>query len=102
MREEAASLFNQAEEALNNASRTSDQTDYETAKSLFEQSGRKWEEYNDPAQVAACEEKIASCSDEITHIKRMRTMIMVAVAAAVVGGAAAVFIFIRRRKQTQK
>lgn len=102
LREEAASLFSQAEDALSNASRTSDQTDYETAKSLFEQSKRKWEEYNDPAQVEACEEKIELCNDEIAHIKRMRTMIIVAAVVAVVGVMAAAFIFIRRRKQTQK
>ncbi len=98
LREEAASLLSQAEEALARAPSTFDPAGYESAKSLFEQSRSKWEEYNDPAQVAVCEEKIALCNDGISHIKRTKIMVIATVAVVAAGLVIAAVILIRRKK----
>ena len=101
LREEAVSLFSQAEEALNQRSGFFDVAGYETARSLFEQSQKKWEEYNDPAQVAACKERIALCASGIADVERTKILFVIAGFVIVVCVGAAV-IFVYRRKKTQK
>jgi len=104
LRDEALSLFDQAEENLNQKSGMFDVTGFETARSLFEQSREKWEEYDDPGKAAACEEKIKFCNSEISRVGQTKMMIVGAVISAVIICGLAVFFLARRRKkaQTQK
>ncbi len=99
LREEATSLFQQGEQALTTAPSTFDPSGYENAMSLFEQAKAKWEEYKDPAQVAACEEKIKLCTDEIAKISKNRMVAIVgSVIIVVIVLVVIVLILIRRRK----
>ena len=96
---EAVSLFQKGEDALSGAPSTFSPAGYEEAKSIFEQSRSKWEEYNDSDQMSACDEKITLCSNEIARIKRNRMMVIVGVAVTVVViGVAVVIIVVRTRK----
>lgn len=97
LRDEATSLFQKGEDALTTAPSTFSPAGYEEAKSLFEQSKSKWEEYNDPAQVSACNEKIRLCNDEIGKIKNNRMMVIIAV-VVIIGVVVVVIIVVRRRK----
>jgi hypothetical protein len=58
LRDQAESLYTQAEEHLNRESGMFDTVGYQEARSLFEQSMEKWEAYGDPDKVTDCEEKI--------------------------------------------
>jgi tetratricopeptide (TPR) repeat protein len=97
LREEATSLYEQAEEALKTAPDTVDPAGYQAAKSLFEESKRKWEEYDEPVQVELCAEKIAVCNDEIAAIEKTRAMVIVII-VVVVAAVVVVVLLVRRRK----
>ncbi|MGC1123349.1 MAG: DUF4350 domain-containing protein [Candidatus Methanofastidiosia archaeon] len=101
LRHEAVTLFSQAEEALNQKSGMFDVTGIEMARSLFEQSRKKWEEFGDPAQVTACEEKITLCNSEIAHKGQTKMLVIVAVVAIIVVCGAVVAILMRRRKKAE-
>lgn len=101
LRDEALSLFDQAEEKLNQKSGMFDVTGFEAARSLFEQSQEKWEEYDDPGKVAACEEKIEFCNSEISRVGQTKMMIGGGVIGAVIICGLAVFFLGRRRKKAQ-
>jgi tetratricopeptide (TPR) repeat protein len=102
LREEASSLLSQAEDAFSKAPSTFDPTGYENALAIYEQAKQKWEEYNDPAYIAACEEKIALCNDNIAHIKRTKMITIIAVVVVVVAVAGVVVtITLRRKKKKQ-
>jgi tetratricopeptide (TPR) repeat protein len=98
VRIEAILLFQQGEEALSKAPSFLSATGYEEAKSLFEQSEEKWEGYNDNTQVAACEEKISQCNEEIAKIERNRILLMAGVAAAVMSVLVVVIVISRKGK----
>ncbi|MGD2247033.1 MAG: hypothetical protein PVF58_01400 [Candidatus Methanofastidiosia archaeon] len=100
LREEASSLLSQAEDAFSKAPSTFDPTGYENALTIYEQAKQKWEEYNDPTYIAACEEKIALCNDNIQHIKRTKMIVIIAGVVAVVAGVV-VTIILRRKKKKQ-
>ena len=101
LREKATSLFAQGEDALSAAPNTFDPSGYENAKSIFEEAKSTWAEYDDPAQVTACEEKISVCNDEIEKINKNKTMVTIGVIVVVVIiGIVVVVIIIRRRKPT--
>lgn len=95
LREEASDFYNKGEAALEEAPSMVSTAGYAKAKSLFEQSKRKWEDYDDPEKVAACEEKIDLCNNEIGRIQRNLILICGAVAAIVV---VLVVVVIKRRK----
>ncbi len=95
---EATSLFSEGEYVLTTASSTFSATGYEKAKSLFEQSRSTWEEYNDPVQIAACDERITVCSEEISKIKKN---IMTIIAVVVIIGVAAVVIVLTYRRRSK-
>lgn len=100
---EAVSLFQEGEDVLSKAPSTFSTIGYETAQSLFGQSKSKWEEHNNLGQIAACEEKIKQCSDEIARIRRNRIMAIVGVAAIVIVVVVAVIIiFLRKRRPKTK
>jgi tetratricopeptide (TPR) repeat protein len=98
LREEATQLFSDGEDALVAAPSTFDPTGYQNARSIFENAKSKWEEYDDPAQVTACEEKIQLCDDEIANIEKTRMMVIVVVVVVVIGVVVVVVIVIRKRK----
>ncbi len=98
LRDEATSLLSQAEQALTTAPSTFSTAGYENAKALFEKAKSKWTEYNDPAQVSACEEKITLCSNEIARISRNRMLTIVGVIVIVVVVVVVAVLFMRRRK----
>ncbi|KYK29819.1 MAG: hypothetical protein AYK19_19185 [Theionarchaea archaeon DG-70-1] len=93
---EAVLLFQRGEDALSRAPSTFSTAGYEKAKSIFEQSKSKWEEYNDSDQVATCEEKITLCSNGIARIKRNRMMVIVGGVAAIV--MVVVVVVVRKRR----
>jgi tetratricopeptide (TPR) repeat protein len=101
LRGEAVSLFDQAEEALGQKSSMFDVTGIEEARSLFEQSKAKWEQFGDPAQVTACEEKIALCDSEIAHKGQTKMLVIVGVAAIVVVCGVMVVILMKKRKKAE-
>lgn len=101
LRGEALSLFSQAEEALNKKMGMFDVTGIESARSLFEQSKKKWEEFGDSAQVTACEEKIALCDSQIAYKGQTKMLIIVAVVAVVVVCGVVVVILMRKRKKAE-
>lgn len=76
LQSEASSLFQQAEDVFVAAVSTFDFTGYEKAKSLFEEAKNKWLEYDDPAGVEACEERIIQCTGEIAEIKKTRITVI--------------------------
>ena len=98
LRDEATSLFQKGEDALTTAPSTFSPAGYEEAKSIFEQAKSKWEEYDDPAQVSACDEKITLCNDEIARIKRTRMIVIVGVIGVIAVVIVVVIVVIRKRK----
>lgn len=78
-----------------------DVTGIESARSLFEQSKKKWEEFGDSAQVTACEEKIALCDSQIAYKGQTKMLIIVAVVAVVVVCGVVVVILMRKRKKAE-
>lgn len=97
LRDEATQLFSEGEDALATAPSTFSTTGYEEAKSLFEQSKRKWEDYDDPEKVADCEEKIDLCNDEIAEIERTRMLVIIVVVGIIVV-VVVVIVIVKRRK----
>lgn len=100
-RKEALTLLNEAEEALETAPSTFNAQGYERARSLFEQSRSKWEQYNDPEQVTYCEDKMRFCENEIAAIKKTRLLLVGATGGAAVAGFAVVMV-IKRSKSGSK
>ncbi|MBU7018529.1 MAG: hypothetical protein HXS44_13545 [Theionarchaea archaeon] len=84
LQNEASSLFQQAEDVFSAAVSTFDFTGYEKAKSIFEEAKNKWLEYDDPARVEACEERIVQCTGEIAEIKKTRTTVIALIAGVLV------------------
>ncbi|MBU7011225.1 MAG: SHOCT domain-containing protein [Theionarchaea archaeon] len=99
LREEASDFYSKGEAALEKAPSMVSTSGYAKAKSLFEQSKRKWEDYDNPEKVAACEEKIDLCSNEIGRIQRNVILIGGAVVAVVV---VVVVTVIKKRKPAIK
>ena len=97
LRDEATSLFQKGEDALTTAPSAFSPAGYEEAKSIFEQAKSKWQEYDDPAKVSACDEKIKECDDEIARIKRNRMLVIVVVVVVVVM-VVVVIVVLRKRK----
>jgi uncharacterized membrane protein len=97
LREEAAGLLEEAEEALAAAPSIISTARYEKAASLFAEARTRWEEYDDPEKVAACEEKIDLCNEAVSRITLYRTIMVVTAIAAVV---VVVVVVIRRRRLT--
>lgn len=98
LRGRANQEFSDAEAALSTAPSTLDPSGYENAKSLFEKAKSTWEEYDDPAQVQACQEKMDFCDDEIAKIEKNRLMLIVVVIVVVVVVIVVVMFVVRRRK----
>ena len=96
LREEAAGLLEEAEEALAAAPSIISTVGYEKAQSLFAEARTTWEEYDDPGKVAACEERIDLCNEAVSRITLYRIIMVVAAIAAVV----VVVVVIRRRRVT--
>ena len=84
LREEAASLLEKAEDALKDAPDKYDPSGYEQTIVLYEQAKAKWQEYDDPDQVAACDEKITLCNDEIAQIQENKMMVTLGVTGVVI------------------
>lgn len=99
LREEASDFYSKGEAALEEGPSMVSTAGYAKAKSLFEQSKRKWEDYDDPEKVAACEEKIDLCNEEIGRIQRNLILIGGAVGAVIVVLAV---VIIKRRKPAIK
>ena len=97
LRNKATQEFQQAEEAFSTAPSTFSAAGYENAQGLFEQAKSLWEEYDDPAQVRACEEYITQCERESAQIRNR--VIIVCATALVPVVLAAVIIFMRRSKR---
>lgn len=97
LRDKATQELTLAEEALGKAPSAFSTAGYQDARAKFEQAKSTWEEYNDPAQVKTCEEKITLCNNEIAKIKRNVVMIVVGVVVVVVV-VVVVFVLMRRRK----
>jgi tetratricopeptide (TPR) repeat protein len=95
LREEATRLFQEAEEALAAAPSTFDPSGYEKAQSLFGEARTTWEEYGDPGKVAACEENIDLCTEEISKIKNTTMIFIVGIIVVIV---VVVVVIIVRRK----
>jgi tetratricopeptide (TPR) repeat protein len=93
LRDKATHEFQQAEESLSTAPSGFNAAGYEKAKSLFMQARSSWEEYDDPAQVRACEEYIAQCEKERGEIKNR--VIMVEATAIVLVALTVVIVFMR-------
>ena len=98
LREDAQSLYQQGEDALTAAPSTFDPAGYENAKSIFEQAKSTWQEYDDPSQVQACEEKISLCDDEIAKIEKNKMIVTIAVIVVIVVVVIVVVVVIRKRK----
>ena len=99
LRDQAESLYTQAEEHLNQESGMFDTAGYQEARSLFEQSMEKWEAYGDPDKVTDCEEKIHFCINEISRVEQTKMLIIGGAVTAVIICGLAAFLFIRRRKR---
>ncbi len=94
LRNEAAELFEKGEKTLERAPSILSTAGYEEARSLFEESEKKWEDYHDPAHVQACKEKITLCDREIAKIERTRLLII----GAMVGIGVLLTLIMRKRK----
>ncbi|MBU7047034.1 MAG: SHOCT domain-containing protein [Theionarchaea archaeon] len=98
IREDAQSLYQQGEDALASAPSTFDTAGYENAKSIFEQAKSTWQEYDEPSQVQACEEKISLCDDEIAKIEKNKMIVTIVVIVVIVVVILVVVVVIRKRK----
>lgn len=102
LREEAISLFQQGEETLNIAQSGLDSTTYQDAKSLFERAKEKWAEYDDLAQVIACEEKIQLCNEKISDIERSRIQISTLIIGMAIAAIAIVYLKKSKRARVDR
>ena len=100
LQDEATQLFSKGEDALVTAPSTFSTAGYEEARSLFEQAKQKWEEYNDSDKVAACNEKITYCTNEIARIGKTRIMIIAVIVGAII--VVVVVVVVVTRKRTSK
>jgi tetratricopeptide (TPR) repeat protein len=101
LREKAKQEFSDAETALSTAPSSLDPSGYENAKSKFEKAPSTWKEYDDPAQVQACQEKMDFCDDEIAKIEKNRMMLIVVIVVIVVVVVVVVVVIMKKRKPAE-
>jgi tetratricopeptide (TPR) repeat protein len=102
LREEADQLLSEAEDALAAAPSTFDPAGFRNAKSIFEKAKSKWEEYDDSARVATCQEKIQLCNDKIAEIESTKMMVMGAVVVVVIIITVIIVIVLKRKSKVTR
>lgn len=101
LRDEAISSLQKAEDALATAPSMFSTAGYQKARTLFVETKSKWEEYDDPEQIQACQEKISQCDEEIARIKKNRTIIIL-VAVLIAAGLVAYIGFTLKRRSKKE